>query len=204
VSGVVQLSEPVAEPSMSATLTRKTPVWAVSDYDPYDRDTYEVVDGVNVEMPPMSADSQFVASRLAVRLSVFGMKENLGESCSETLFKLPLPVDRQRRPDVAFVPYSRWPKDRMPPSTNAWDVLPDLCAEVVSPNDLADEIEDKVHEYLQAGVREVWVVYPRHHLIFVRTLNTPIREYKRGDSVEGGEVLPGFRLPLAELFPSQP
>ncbi|MFO0803734.1 MAG: Uma2 family endonuclease [Gemmataceae bacterium] len=187
---------------MSATLTREPPAWA-SEYDPYDHDAYEVIDGLNVEMPPMSADSQFVASRIVRHLSNYGSANNIGEACTETLFKLPLPIDRQRRPDVAFVPYSRWAKDRMPPATNAWDVLPDLCVEVVSPSDLADEIEDKIGEYLQAGVRQVWVVYPRHRLIFVRSASSPIQEYKRGDAVDGGEVLPGFRLPLAELFPSQ-
>jgi Uma2 family endonuclease len=172
-------------------------------YDEFDNaDHYEIIDGMKVEMPPMSVDSQVLASRLAFHLTMYGMKENIGEACVETLFKLPLPVDRQRKPDVAFVPYSRWAKDRKPPSTNAWDVLPDLCVEVVSPHDLVDEIEDKVKEYLLSGVRLVWVVHPRHQRVDVRHA-AGIFGLTRSDTLDGGDLLPGFRLPLVELFPSQ-
>jgi Uma2 family endonuclease len=168
-----------------------------------DADHYEIIDGEKVKMPPMSADSQVLASRVAFHLTTFGLKENIGEACVETLFKLPLPVDRQRKPDVAFIPYSRWAKDRLPPSTNAWDVLPDLCVEVVSPYDLAEEIEDKVNEYVRSGVRLVWVVYPRHGRIYVHERSGAVRVVQHTDALDGGDVLPGFRLPLAELFPAQ-
>jgi len=178
-----------------------TPTRAWPEFE--DADHYEIIDGVKVEMPPMSADSQVLASRIAVHLTNYGWKDNIGEACVETLFKLPLPVDRQRKPDVAFVPYSRWAKNRTPPSTNAWGVLPDLCVEVVSPHDLADEIEDKVKEYLQAGVRLVWIVFPRHGRVYVHDHSGAVRVVQGSDTLEGGDVLPGFRLPLAELFPKQ-
>jgi Uma2 family endonuclease len=74
------------------------------------------------------------------------------------LFHLPLPIGRNRRPDVAFVPYTRWRKNRPIPSVNAWDVLPDVCVEEVSPNDLIDELMDKLVEYFRSGVRQVGVV----------------------------------------------
>ena len=174
-------------------------------YDEYvDHDHYEIVDGVKVEMPPMSADSQALATRLAVRLSNYGARHHLGEAYVEMLFKLPLPADRNRKPDVAFVPYSRWPQDRMPPSTNEWDVLPDLLVEVVSPFDLVETMETKVEEYLQSGTRLVWVVYPRHGRIYVYDSAGKVLRLSRGDTLDGGPVLPGFQLPLAELFPEPP
>jgi Uma2 family endonuclease len=163
-------------------------------------DHYEIVDGVKVELPPMSADSQFVASQLAYHLNSFGIPRNIGSATTEILIKLPLPVDRNRKPDVVFVPFNRWPANRLPPSTNAWEVLPDLCVEVVSPHDMAEEIETKIDEYLDAGTRMVWIVYPRHERVFVRTPGA-VRMLTRSDSLEGGDVLPGFTLPLAELFP---
>src|SRR5689334_10367793 len=116
-----------------------TPIPRLVERDPTDHDNYEIVDGVKVELPPMSADSQALAFRLAFHLNNYGITHDIGEAYTEMLFKLPLPVDRNRKPDAAFVPYSRWARNRPIPSTNAWDVLPDLCIEVVSPNDMGDE-----------------------------------------------------------------
>lgn len=168
------------------------------------RDHYEIIDGVKVELPPMSVDSQAIASRLARHISNHGIAQDIGEAYTEMLFKLPLKKDRNRKPDAAFVPYSRWPKHKPLPSTNAWDVLPDLCIEVVSPNDLADEIETKISEYFEAGVRLVWIVYPRQERFYVYDSPSTIRRLTRADTLNGGVVLPEFSLPLAELFPQAP
>jgi Uma2 family endonuclease len=143
-----------------------------------------------------------LSNRLAQKLTNFAESNNLGEAYTEILFKLPLPVDRKRRPDVAFVPYARWARNRPVPNTNAWDVLPDLCAEVVSPNDFAEEQWDKVTEYLQAGVRLVWVVYPRQQTVHVFDGSKQAGVLGRDDVLDGGAVLPGFRLALTELFPA--
>src|SRR5262245_28080641 len=91
--------------------------------DDLDNEHYEIIDGQRVELPPMSADSQALASRLIRHLSNFGIDRNIGEAYTEILFKLPLPIDRNRKPDAAFVSYSRWPKHQPIPSTNTWDVL---------------------------------------------------------------------------------
>lgn len=181
-----------------------TPIPRLWEGDPADRDHYEIIDGQRVELPPMSADSAVLANRIARHLSNFGIDQKLGEAFTETLFKLPLPVDRNRRPDAAFVPYSRWAQNRPLPTTNEWDVLPELCVEVVSPTDRADELMDKVREYFQAGVRLVWVFYPRHGVVYVYESLTAVRGLTRNDSLDGGAVLPGFSLPLAELFPEPP
>ena len=78
----------------------------------------------------------------------------------------------------------------------------DLCVEVVSPSDRADYIQDKIDEYFRAGVRLVWVFYPRHRLVYVYDSPTAVRGLGRSDALDGGVALPGFRLPLAELFPA--
>lgn len=166
-----------------------------------DDDWYEIVDGTRIEIPPMSAESSVLAARLSQRITAFAQPANLGEAYPEILFKLPLARDRNRKPDIAFVPYSRWPKTRAIPPTNAWSVLPDLCVEVVSPSDLAEENRTKVEEYLEAGVRLVWVVYPRRQLVDVFTSPDAIRVVRRDGELDGGIVLPGFRLKLADLFP---
>lgn len=109
--------------------------------------------------------------------------------------------DRNRRPDVAFVPYSRWSRNRPIPDTNAWPVLPDLCVEVVSPTDRAEEVREKVAEYFEAGVRLVWVIDPRAQLIDVYESASQVRTLHRSDRLDGGVVVTGFQVPLADLFP---
>lgn len=172
--------------------------------DEFDHDNYEIIDGVEVELPPMSVDSQAIASRIARHLGNHGAAQNIGDAYVEVLFKLPLKKDRNRKPDVAFVSYSRWPKAKPLPSTNAWDVLPDVCVEVVSPNDMGDEIEAKIAEYLEAGVRQVWVVYPRQASMYVYESANQVRRLTAADTLDGGAVVPGFALPLSELFPQPP
>src|SRR5207249_957331 len=109
---------------------------------------------------------------------------------------------RNRRPDVAFVTYERWPMNRPIPLTdNAWDVVPDLAVEVSSRHDLAEELVQKLTEYFQAGVRLVWVIYPKQRLVYVYESPTQVRGLTQSDELDGGTVLPGFRLPLANLFP---
>ncbi len=177
-----------------------TPLPRLVEGDPSDREHYEIVDGVRKELPPMSADSQVLATRLSRHLSNFGVTQNIGEAYVETLFKLPLTRERNRKPDVAFVPYSRWPLARDVPSVNAWDVLPDLCVEVVSPNDMADDLMDKVCEYFEAGVRLVWVFFPRHGLVQVFESPANVRGLSWSDTLDGGAVLPGFRLALTDVL----
>lgn len=165
---------------------------------------FEIIDGQRVELPPMSAYAVRVAFRLMSQVNEFASPRNIGEAVTEVLFRLPLPVNRNRRPDGAFVSYERWSKDRpMPEADNAWDVVPHLAAEVVSPNDLADELMQKITEYFQAGVQLVWVVYPRQRIVHVYETLTRIRVLTIADELDGGSVVPGFRLPLASLFPEQ-
>jgi Uma2 family endonuclease len=119
----------------------------------------------------------------------------------EMLFRLG-PNLPQRRPDLAFVSYQRWPQNRPvpPPGINAWDVVPDLTAEVVSPSDDAADLLNRVYEYFTAGVRQVWVVYPTRQVVHVYESLTQIRVVTITDELVGDPVLPGFRLPLATLF----
>ena len=119
----------------------------------------------------------------------------------EILFHLALPVDRNRRPDVAYASYERWPKNRaVDPDVNAWDVVPNIAVESVSPNDLVDGLATKIDEYFQAGVELVWVIHPRQRRIDFYQSPTDVRILTASDVLDGGKALPGFRLPLTEIF----
>jgi Uma2 family endonuclease len=162
---------------------------------------FEIIDGQRVELPPMSYYAVLVATRLVAEIQQFAKAHDLGRAVSEGLFHLALPIDRNRRPDLAFVSYARWPKDRpLNKGENAWDVTPDLAVEVVSPTDYAEELMTKIDEYFRAGVRLVWVIFPAHGLVHVYESWTTVRILTRADTLDGGAVVPGFQLPLRELF----
>ena len=82
----------------------------------------------------------------------------------------------------------------------AWDVVPDLAIEVISPYDLAEESLQKIHEYLHAGVQLVWVVYPEERQVYVYETPTRVRILAADDTLDGGAVLPGFQLRVDSLF----
>lgn len=187
------------------TLTRPGPLIIPPPSEVNDEPLFEVVNGQRKDLPPMSTYAVRIASRLAQRLAAWA--DALGAVDTEMLFRLPVgPTGAQkRRPDVSFVSYQRWPQDRpVGYEENGWDVVPELAVEVVSPNDLADELMEKVREYFAAGVQLVWVVYPRQRLVFVHTGLTQARVLGGAGELDGEALIPGFRLPLPALFGPEP
>jgi Uma2 family endonuclease len=162
---------------------------------------YEVVNGQRREIPPMGALAGMVASMLSQYLGAFATQHRLGLVVVEVLFRLVGSGDKQRRPDVAFVGYGHLPDPALPPEDPPnWDVIPDLAVEVVSPTNTASEILDKIQDYFGSGVRLVWVVYPKHRQVYVYESLTQTAILRENDELDGGAVLPGFRLKIAALF----
>jgi len=161
---------------------------------------YEIVNGQRVELPPMSAYATWLASRLHGRLWPYAEDKGLGTSVTEMLFVLDAEHNLRRRPDVAFVSTTRWPLDRALPETGDWDVVPDLAVEVISPNDVFKDVLAKVREYFHYGVQVVWVIAPEERQVYVYDAPTHVRILTGQDELMGGEVVPGFRLPLGQLF----
>ncbi len=168
----------------------------IGDDEPF----YEVVGDVRVELPPMGAFESVLASELASAIHQFAKSLGLGIAVVETLFRLRSQPSLQRRPDAAYVSFERWAKGRRIPRGNAWDVIPDIAVEVISPTNLAEEIPTKVREYFEAGVRRVWIIFTHESLVYQYDSPRSIRVLMRDDALEGGEILPGFRLPLVELL----
>jgi Uma2 family endonuclease len=97
----------------------------------------------------------------------------------------------------------RWALDREIPEVGDWEVIPDLAVEVISPNEVHEDVLMKVNEYFAFGVRTVWVVVPRTREIYVYRTASDVRILTATDELDGGDLLPGFRLPLADLFRRQ-
>ncbi len=145
-----------------------------------------------------------IAKLLERRLNAFVSENRLGAVDTEMIFLIERSPKLMRRPGVSFVSRDRWPIDELPPDTEAWDVIPDLAVEVVSKSNSATDVKDKIEEYFRAGVRLVWLVYPTQKLMDVYESSTTVRVLRREDELTGGDVLPGFRLPLTELFRADP
>lgn len=161
---------------------------------------YEVVRGVRVEPEPMASRAALLNYELARQLGNHVKGAGLGRVQSEGLFLLDSVSNQQRRPDSAFVSYERWPRTDRVPVGAAWPVVPDLAIEIVSPTDRAEAALEKIREYFEAGVRTVWVVYPELRIAHVFGSFTSIRVVGGEDILDGGEIVPGFRVPLASIF----
>lgn len=105
--------------------------------------------------------------------------------------------DTIRAPDAAFIVKERVPKEKI---TTYCPVIPDLCVEVMSPEDRWPELMRKVEEYLDAGVKLVWVVVPPDRTVHVLQINAPVVIKGENDTLTGGSVLPGFECAVSELF----
>lgn len=160
---------------------------------------YELIDGELVELAPSGGDASNVGAVVAFFLIAHVRPRRLGKVFGANGGFVLFP-DRQlvRVPDAAFVR-----ADRLPPIEEQQGFLrlaPDLAVEAVSPFDRATEVEAKVAMYLEAGVRLVWVIHPRSRRVTVYQPDREARLLREGDELDGGEVLPGFRLAVAELF----
>ncbi len=120
---------------------------------------YEVVDG-RIVQKTMGAYECWLASVIFGALDPYLLTHPLGRVVQEMIFDLRPHVDRERRPDVAFVSFERWARDRRIPRARSWHIVPELAIEIVSLTNTAEEVAEKLEEYYKAGVRLVWVVYP--------------------------------------------
>ncbi|MBI3911995.1 MAG: Uma2 family endonuclease [Armatimonadetes bacterium] len=185
----------MAEPAVQERLITAEEFWLM----PKGEGRSELVDGRVVEMPPVGPDHGRLDSRIARRLDEHLERVGTGGVYINTGFILRNDPDHVRAPDLAFVSAERaatHPK----PARGYWPVAPDLAVEIVSPDDRAEDIAEKIDDYLAAGVRLIWVVYPRRRCVHVFVPGQPIQALSGEAVLNGGEVLPGFELPLSELW----
>ena len=104
----------------------------------------------------------------------------------------------ERLPDVSFVAAARIPAEGEP--EGIWPMAPDLAVEIISPNDLYEKVHSKMREYFAAGGRQVWLISPEHKTVTILHSPTQIIILTEEDELTGGDLLPGFRCPVRELF----
>ena len=167
---------------------------------------YELVDGRLVRMPLSGGEASRIALRLGAALLTFVEDRNLGAvTTADGEYDLTQPGDVAETalaPDAAFVRAERVPARDSEDYKRAWRLAPDLAVEVVSPNQYRPEMMAKALRYLAAGVRLVWVVWPKYQQVDVWRpgANQAIATLGVGEMLNGLDVLPGFTYPLARLF----
>jgi Uma2 family endonuclease len=179
-----------------ATTTR--PVATEEDLlrTPRDGQKHELVDG-QIRLSPTGSRHGLVCVELVLRLGAFVKERHLGYLFdSSTGFRLP--GGNVRLPDVAFVATGRFADEQVPEGFA--HLAPDLAVEVLSPRDRTWDIFDKIGEYLQAAVSLVWVIDPKRRTAAVYKSLTDVRRLDPEDSLDGEDVLPGFRCRLADVI----
>lgn len=149
-------------------------------------------------MAPAGFDHGSVTGRLTVALGSVVISQKLGEIlAAETGFLIERDPDTVRAPDIAYVSRERIARGR---PAGFWIGAPDLVVETMSPSDTVLDVDEKVQQWLSAGARIVWVLNPRQHSVKVHRAGQPVRVLGVGESLDGEEVVPTFRFPIAELF----
>jgi len=166
---------------------------------PHGNFRWELLKGELIQMTPAGAKHGTIANRLDIKLGVFVQAKKLGIVCAaETGFILKRNPDTVRGADVSFISTERIPLGG--PPSGYWQFAPDLAVEVISPNDTASEVQTKVIEYLEAGTRLVWVVDPESKTVSSYRSLDDVRVLTLADSLDGADVVPGFVMPVKELF----
>jgi Uma2 family endonuclease len=159
---------------------------------------FELIDGALVERD-MGAESSLIGGQLFRLVGNYVAPQKLGHmftsECGYQIFPDP---NRVRYADGSFIARGRLPGEK-PPKGHVC-IPPDMAFEVVSPNDLAEAVEAKVVEYLQAGVRLLWVVYPASQTVYVYRAGGSVSRLTRGQELTGEDVIPGFVCRVEDLF----
>jgi Uma2 family endonuclease len=165
---------------------------------PDDGMRHELVRGELRTMAPTGEEHGGLTSVIDGALGVHVRRHRLGRVVIDTGFVLEEGPALVRAPDVAFVSRERVGDAR--PVGGFARGAPDLAIEVISPNDLYTDVADKVAEYLEHGTRMVLVVNPRRREVWVHRPDRPPRVLTIDEAIDGEDVVPGWSLPLRELF----
>lgn len=166
---------------------------------PDDGFRYDLVKGELRKMTPPGSEHGALTARLTVALGHHVEVNNLGVVFgAETGFKLASNPDTVLGPDLSFVSNERIPATGIPIAY--WPGAPDLAVEVISPGNTRREMEEKISEYLAAGVSLVWVVRPKQRTVTAHRSGQETQTLTESDTLDGQDVVPGFQYSIARLF----
>jgi Uma2 family endonuclease len=167
-----------------------------------DEGHYELVNG-QLKERKVSFLSTVIAGELSGILRPYCREHNLGwlPSAEQGYRCFPWEPGLVRRADVSFVRAERVTPERW--AEGHVTIPPDLAVEVVSPNDEVDELDEKIKEFLRAGVKLVWVVHPVFRAVQIFRHDDTVSWLRSNDEISGEDVIPGFRCRVGDFFPKE-
>jgi Uma2 family endonuclease len=166
---------------------------------PDDGFRYELIRGELRKLAPAGHQHGRIAINVTTPLDQHVRAHNLGTVyAAETGFKLASNPDVVRAPDVAFIRRER--VEEVGNVEGYWPGAPDLAIEVISPSDTYTDVQEKIFDWLEAGARMVIAVNPRTRAVTVYRSLTDIVVLSENDVLEGGDVVPGWTVPVRDLF----
>ena len=158
---------------------------------------YELVDGILVRKT-MGLEESYIAVKIGILLSNFVEPRELGWVVGEGGM-IRLDINLVRIPDVSFISWERVPGGEVPKKPVPL-LVPELVVEVISRGNTPKEMDEKLREYFEKGVRLVWFVRPRSRVVDVCTAPDQFTRLTVSATLDGGDVLPGFSVQVGELF----
>ena len=159
----------------------------------------ELVRGELRVNPPAGGPHGAAGANLIWRLMSHVMERGLGQVFGDgvgyQLIQIPHTV---RVPDASFVREDRLPEEGIGPGL--FKFAPDIAIEVLSPSETASEIQEKIDDYRVSGTSLVWVVDPVRRTVMIVSRNAPLALLHESDTLDGGDVLPGFSCAVADIF----
>lgn len=190
---------PLERIRMEAPLGRATEKDVLAVRAGLERRLSELVDGVLVEKA-MGIKASVLGAVLAGFIGTFIDKDGLGVVLGADGMIRTFP-DQVRIPDVSFISWDRYPGDEVP-DEGISSFMPNLAVEVLSPGNTKAEMDRKLRDYFLAGVELVWMIDPEMQSAKSYTSPEDVKRIGKTGYLDGGKVLPGFRLSLKELFAS--
>ena len=158
----------------------------------------ELVDGRIVPMTPPGDEHSDIEAELVTRLRLYGKESKRGRAVSgDAGIYIRRNPDTVRGADVLFISKER---DSQPRKKGYFKVAPELVVEVLSPDHRPGQLREKLRDYFSVDVKVVWVVDPKARCVFVYRSLTDITELGVGQALADEELLPGFSLPVSDLF----
>ncbi len=167
---------------------------------PDDGTWQELVNGEVRTSPPPGGSHGETAMNVGIVVGSYVRSHELGRVFGESGWILTRGPDTVRAPDFAFVAAGRFPEGPVPRGYPEFG--PDLAVEVLSPNDRPGEVREKIQQWLDAGVRLIWVLDPARRTVSVHRRGEPPRTLRPGDAIDGEDVVPGFSCAVVDLFPA--
>jgi Uma2 family endonuclease len=164
---------------------------------PKDGACHEMNAGELLTLPPPKSLHALVALAILEPLQQHMGKQGTGRVLPEAGYLLSRDPLTIRQPDVSVISRERI---RASDPDSYFEGAPELAVEVVSPSDSAEDLDIKTKQYLQNGARQVWILYPKTQTVHVFSRGAATVILDKDQTLEGGELLPGFTVPVASLF----